>query len=65
MCKSFHEESLELPSEASVVDGDPQESWNAFLLLEGGKEELRTQQQFCFQFEKTSLGEFQTCKTLN
>lgn len=25
MCKSFHEESLELPSEASAVDGDPQE----------------------------------------
>lgn len=23
MCKSFHEQSLELPSEASVEDGDP------------------------------------------
>lgn len=41
MCKSFHEESLELPSEASAVDGDPQEGLEClfFLLPEGGKEE--------------------------
>lgn len=35
MCKSFHEESLELPSEASAVDGDPQEGQNTFFVTAG------------------------------
>lgn len=41
MCKSFHEQSLELPSEASVEDGDPLSGRLKcfFLLPLGGKEE--------------------------
>lgn len=35
MCKSFHEECFELPSEALVVDRDPREGYNSAFVAGG------------------------------